>query len=89
MPEYEDGELTEDRHGRWCKSCNQTHGPLYPCKYYPKSVLEEIESKNLKHIANLRSRAWCDKQKERTGIDDMGIEIFRAMAGIAVNDWTD
>lgn len=74
--------------GRWCEACNQFHGILYQCEKYPIELLDELERKSEKYIANLRSREWCKKQMEKTGIDAIGIEIFRAMAGIEVGDWT-
>ena len=87
MPNYKDGEVVG--HRRWCATHERFHADLFPCEEYPTYILEKISISNIAYIANLRSRKWCDAQKEKSGISEEGIEIFRAMSGIEENDWTD
>lgn len=37
------GELTKDRGGRFCISCNREHGFLYACPEYDQELQKEIE----------------------------------------------
>ena len=80
------GETKDDV--RWCETCNQFHGILYVCGSYPDELKAKLHEQSEKYVNNLRSRSWCERQKRERGIDDMGIEIFRAMAGIEEGDWT-
>ena len=74
--------------GRWCETHNQFHGDLYPCPEYPKEVLQHLEKASEQYISNLRSRSWCNKQIADNKIPAEGIQIFRALAGIDIDDWT-
>ena len=81
--------IGENRHARWCDGCNGFHGILYPCKKYPPEVLDEIDKQSKKYVNNLRSRKWCHHQYESGKIPLDALMIFRAMANIEENDWTD
>ena len=81
------GEVKDN--GRWCESHQQFHGLLHCCEKYPQELLDELEIKNLKHVENLRSKKWCEKQMKESGIDVFGIMTFRAFAGIDPDDWTE
>lgn len=70
------GQLTKDNSCRWCEICNQDHGFLYPCKNYPKEILDEIlkesdEFKNLcisgeiKISINGITKTWNKLEEER------------------------
>lgn len=71
-------------HVRKCRVHGE-HGPLYSCEFYSDETLAEIKQESDAYKNNLRSRKWCNEQKLKVDIDDVGIEIFRAMAG--VDDW--
>ena len=71
-------------HERHCAAHPGGHGILYDCPSYPDGVREEIRRASERHVENLRSRSWCAKQS----CGEFGIAAFRALAGIADDDWT-
>ena len=81
------GEVKDNN--RWCESHNRFHGILYNCDEYSDELKEELTKSGEVYINNLRSRKWCDKQKEERGIDEIGINMFRVMAGIGIDDWVE
>ena len=74
--------------GRWCEGCNTYHGLLFICDKYPDWLVEKLELSGEKYVANLRSREWCNKQMTERNISIEAIATFRAIAGIASDDWT-
>ena len=74
------GQLIKEKNLRYCKK-HEGHGILYPCKYYPKDVLEDIRNQSKKLTENLQNPTWCYKQI-KNGCPPIGIDIFRFFAGI-------
>jgi hypothetical protein len=66
---------------RACDVHKGGHGALYRCEHYDKETLAEIDMLTDQHVNDLNNPEWVKKQLDN-GVPPIGIEIWRALAGL-------